>query len=170
MALNITFDNKDKHIIKITAQLTIICLALLFISFRPFYIINVDGKSMEPTYRNKSLVLVSRFYRDINKKDIILLRNRKEYIIKRVANTESETILIDKSARERPFMPIYIAPSMSPEYVWNCLSKLNGYSLSYYKIPAKSVFVLGDNSMVSEDSRDFGAVALSDMKAKVILP
>ena len=37
-----------------------------------------------------------------------------------------------------------------------------------YTVPADSVFILGDYRTQSEDSRDFGPVALTDVKAKVI--
>lgn len=58
---------------------------LILILFRFVFLLGyVPTASMEPTLKTGSLILGVRVWRDIRKRDIIVFRHNKEYLVKRV--------------------------------------------------------------------------------------
>ena len=79
----------------------------------------------------------------------------------RVLGRENDLIALDDSGTL-----IVNGSAQSGEILYPTYAK---DTLEYpYTVPADSVFILGDYRTQSEDSRDFGPVALTDVKAKVI--
>ena len=79
----------------------------------------------------------------------------------RVLGRENDLIALDDSGTL-----IVNGTAQSGEILYPTYAK---DTLEYpYTVPADSVFILGDYRTQSEDSRDFGPVALTDVKAKVI--
>lgn len=113
----------------------------------------VSGPSMMPTLHSGQRLWASRAYwlvGPIRKKDIVVLRDPGSstgYIIKRVAFVAGETV------------DWYNAPR-SP--LWTL-------SQGPYVVPQGSIYVLGDNRAVSEDSRAFGSVELDRVLGKVVI-
>lgn len=125
---------------------------LFFVAFfyRDFQTIRVSGDSMLPTFKNGERLLVSKAYwliGDIQKNDVVVLRNpnTNEIIIKRVYRLPGEEV-------EFPYIPMDYSISKGP-----------------YVVPDNTLYVLGDNLDVSEDSRKFGPFDRNDVMGKVVL-
>ncbi|MBS1713945.1 MAG: signal peptidase I [Armatimonadetes bacterium] len=125
-------------------------LAFVVFFFFNFRTVEVKGESMEPTFSQGDRLLMSTAYwlvGDIKRGEIVVIKTEDtgETLIKRVKGLPGDTI-------DFLLMP----------YSWKL-------SMGEYKVPASSLYVLGDNRPVSQDSRDFGAVQKSDVLGKVVV-
>jgi signal peptidase I len=130
------------------AVLLFVLAFVLFFHFS-FTTVIVSGSSMLPTLKNGKKVLVSRAYwlvGAVQDGNIVVIKGDSpgDYIIKRVYKMGGESV------------DMFNAPS-------NWLLA-NGE----YKVPKGSVYVLGDNRSVSEDSRKIGPVELEKILGKVV--
>jgi signal peptidase I len=115
-----------------------------------FTTVVVSGESMLPTLKNNQRVLTSRAYwlvGHIKDKDIVVIRDDGPtgYIIKRVYRMAGEVV------------------------DWYNVPDYFDFRKGEFKVPAGYAYVLGDNREVSEDSRKFGPVKLSDIIGKVVI-
>jgi len=118
---------------------------------------------MEPTISNGSWVLINKVSYVLNKpsrNDIVLIKYKDNYYIKRIIAVENDTVEIKKGK-------VFINDNIIDEnYV------IHSDSLDFYKrvVPLHHVFVLGDNRRISKDSRykDFGFVSNKNIVGKVI--
>lgn len=125
---------------------------VLFFKTNFEYVI-VSGNSMEPTFLDKDRILTSRAYWLVGKirdGDVVVVRNPEEegskaYLIKRVHRMAGETV---------DFLNV-------PEN--------HRLSDGEYVVPPDTVFVIGDNREVSEDSRRFGPVKITDVLGKFVI-
>lgn len=129
---------------------------LLMLGFSVFFFLNfntasVSGPSMEPTLKNGRRLLFTRAYwlvGDIRKNDIIVFvspDDPKESVIKRVAGLPGDKI----------------DPLNAPND-W-------GLARGPFTVPEGTLYVLGDNAEVSEDSRDFGPIPRASVKGKIVI-
>ena len=129
----------------------------------------VAGPSMEPTYHDGETVLVWKTAPRSKLKpgDVVVIRDKNgEELIKRIA---------------------FIRPKWSPDPPFRVFFKNRtngvlvpyGYLFGYYFIdvregrkpvppPGNTIYVMGDNWEVSDDSRDFGPVSPKQILGKVI--
>lgn len=134
--------------------------------------VDVDGPSMCSTLQNKDVMFeekISKYTNDIKRGNIITFNShdpiRPSYI-KRVIGLEGDVIEIkegkvylnDKELREN-----YLNPGTTTNE--GDFLKIN----TKYTVPKDTVFVMGDNRAVSEDSRYFGPVKLKDIQGRVFL-
>jgi signal peptidase I len=120
----------------------------------------VRGDSMIPTYSDGQYVLVNRLFQwtgGLHKGDVVLIRKGNEVLIKRVAYLPGEVL---RGREARPFF-------RSVEF-FDRPSPAESEDRRSLKVPADSVVVLGDNRAVSEDSRLFGPIPLSDVLGRVV--
>jgi signal peptidase I len=123
----------------------------------------VKGDSMLPTFRDGQIVLVSRllaFNGPLKKGDVVLVRRGREVLIKRVAFLSGEALSTRDSIR---FMPIHEKFDRLP-----APPDAGLYERQRIRVPKDDVVVLGDNPLVSDDSRQFGPVPLSDVEGRVL--
>lgn len=125
-------------------------LGFALFCFSSFKTVVVSGESMLPTFKDRTRLLVSNAYwlvGPIKPKDIVVVKNSKsgEYIIKRVYKMGGQKV------------DWYNSPK--------------GWSLKSgeFVVPDGSVYVLGDNREVSEDSRAFGPVEMNRILGKVVI-
>lgn len=125
-------------------------LAVALFMLLNFKTVVVSGNSMEPTFNDKERVLVTTAYwlvGDIKKKDIVVVRGPEGVpIIKRVYGVSGDRI---------DFFNV-------PED-WSLTA-------GEYRVPDDTIYILGDNREVSEDSRRLGPIAVSDVLGKVVTP
>ena len=137
-----------------------IVIVLVVVLIRTFIItpVRVDGDSMKNTLKNGDILLLYKLG-SINRLDIIVLDEEKdnEKIIKRVIGLPGETVAIKKGK-------IYINDKViDDEYAY-------GETSDYDKITLEDdeYFILGDNRLISKDSRYFGPIKENEIKGKIV--
>jgi signal peptidase I len=140
----------DKQRITSFGILLLPVLGIVLLMYLNFTTVVVSGDSMEPTFTSSERVLVSKAYwlvGPIKKKDVVVLRTDDgTTMIKRVLGMPGDTI------------DFFNVPDD-----WRL-------DQGAYQVPQDSVYVVGDNREVSEDSRRFGPVKLSNVIGKVVTP
>ena len=160
------YRRKNKRI-----SLTFLCGFTLAIILRASVVqlMQVTSTSMAPTLHAPDRVIVNKFIYHFSKPkrgDIIAFKFPKDpkiNFIKRVAATAGEEINI-KGGR----ICIDGNPIAEPEV----MKKVYYYSSPDFKkqrVPEDSLFVLGDNSLGSDDSRIWGFLPLSNVKGRISL-
>lgn len=120
--------------------------------------VRVDGDSMKNTLKNGDILLLYKLS-SINRFDIIVLDEEKdnEKIIKRVIGMPGETVAIKKDK-------IYINDKViDDEYAYGETSDYNKVTLR-----DNEYFILGDNRLISKDSRYFGPIKENEIKGKIV--
>lgn len=137
-----------------------IVIVLVVVLIRTFIItpVRVDGDSMKNTLKNGDILLLYKLG-SINRLDIIVLDEEKdnEKIIKRVIGLPGETVAIKKGK-------IYINYKViDDKYAY-------GETSDYDKVTLEDdeYFILGDNRLISKDSRYFGPIKKSEIKGKIV--
>ena len=137
-----------------------IVIVVVVVLIRTFIItpVKVDGDSMKNTLKNGDILLLYKLS-SIDRFDIIVLDEEKdnEKIIKRVIGLPGETVAIKKGK-------IYINDKViDDEYAY-------GETTDYNKVTLKDdeYFILGDNRLISKDSRYFGPIKDNEIKGKIV--
>jgi len=120
--------------------------------------VKVDGDSMYNTLNDNDIVLLSKLS-SIDRFDIIVLKenDNNATIIKRVIGIPGDKVKIRNSK-------IYINNKIiEDEYAYGETSDYDEITLG-----DDEYFVLGDNRLISKDSRYFGAIKKSDIKGKAV--
>lgn len=137
-----------------------IVIVVVVILIRTFIItpVRVDGDSMKNTLKNGDILLLYKLS-SIDRFDIIVLDEEKdnEKIIKRVIGLPGETVAIKKGK-------IYINDKViDDDYAY-------GQTSDYNKVTLKDdeYFILGDNRLISKDSRYFGPIKDNEIKGKIV--
>ena len=137
-----------------------IVIVVVVVLIRTFIItpVRVDGDSMKNTLKNGDILLLYKLS-SINRFDIIVLDEEKdnEKIIKRVIGLPGETVAIKKGK-------IYINDKViDDEYAYGETSDFDKVTLS-----DDEYFILGDNRLISKDSRYFGPIKVKEIKGKIV--
>lgn len=120
--------------------------------------VKVDGDSMYNTLNDNDIVLLSKLS-SIDRFDIIVLKenDNNATIIKRVIGMPGDKVKIRNNK-------IYINNKIiEDEYAYGETSDYDEIILG-----DDEYFVLGDNRLISKDSRYFGAIKKSDIKGKAV--
>ncbi len=127
-------------------------LVLLVMTFG-FRIIDVDGRSMEPTLIDTDKVAITDLFYTPHQGDIVIISHAEEYskpLVKRVIATAGQqlrldyannAVYVDGKKLDEPYIQGVTVPGDIPEEELNV------------KVPEGKVFVMGDNRAVSLDSR-----------------
>ncbi len=127
----------------------------------------VDGASMEPTYQPGARVYTVPVVSSIKRGDIVLVDDgKKDFALKRVVGMPGETIrlwrgyvFINHKMLVEPYLP---------KYTYTFPDERN--DLSTFQLPPEQYFVLGDNRLISSDSRCYGPIMLKQIQSRVPLP
>lgn len=137
-----------------------IVIVVVVVLIRTFIItpVRVDGDSMKNTLKNGDILLLYKLS-SIDRFDIIVLDEEKdnEKIIKRVIGLPGETVAIKNGK-------IYINDKViDDEYAY-------GQTSDYNKVTLRDdeYFILGDNRLISKDSRYFGPIKDNEIKGKIV--
>ena len=137
-----------------------IVIVVVVVLIRTFIItpVRVDGDSMKNTLKNGDILLLYKLS-SIDRFDIIVLDEEKdnEKIIKRVIGMPGESVAIKKGK-------IYINDKViDDEYAYGETSDYNKVTLR-----DNEYFILGDNRLISKDSRYFGPIKENEIKGKIV--
>src|SRR5688572_11393890 len=132
------------------AALTLVLLVVLLTSFR---VTVVHGDSMLPTYQNGQMVIVNRLSRGWNRGDVVLVEAGNEILIKRISYLPGDLVAINHA-----WMFSDVA------HFFESADRID----APLKVPAGHVVVLGDNLKVSDDSRNFGPVPITQIYGRVV--
>ena len=135
----------------------VVLLLRVTVVISPVSLFPIHGAGMAPTYNDGNMLLVNKYAKQFSRGDVVVFQQEKYgFMLKRIIGLPSEKVEIRDG---RVF--------------------INGAELreDYYKgqtEPDLSVnltddqyFILGDNRSSSADSRSFGPIARSTIKAKV---
>lgn len=128
----------------------------VFLFCRCFQLTRISGQSMEPTLRNKQIVLVQKDLDSYDTNNVITF-NTKEYgvCVKRVIGTTGDTIELKTGNVYRNGIALA---------GYNCESDVN----EIFQLTENQLFVMGDNAKESIDSRNYGPINISDVIGKVL--
>lgn len=141
-----------------------IIIIIVVIALRVFVItpVRVVGSSMDTTLKQGEILLLEKYDKKYKRYDVVVVQADGERIIKRIIGLPGESIKIIDGI-------IYInGEELEDPYA---SSKTSDFSLAQFeldKIPEDSYFVLGDNRMVSKDSRLLGPINKKDIQGKAM--
>ena len=128
--------------------------------------VKVEGTSMMPSLEDQERIFVNKFvYRleSIQRGDIVVFRYPRDpskSFIKRVIGVAGDHIRIDSGQ-------VYVnGEALDEDYVPNAFTDQRSYPDVI--VPDDCYFVLGDHRSMSNDSRDFGPVAVSFIYGKAV--
>src|SRR5215475_3860095 len=128
--------------------------------------VKVEGTSMMPSLDDQERIFVNKFvYRleAIERGDIVVFHYPHDpwkSFIKRVIGVAGDRVRIDSGqvfVNDAPLNEDYVAQAYSDQR-----------SMDELVVPANSYFVLGDHRSMSNDSRDFGPVAVGFIYGKAV--
>lgn len=133
----------------------------------------VQGSSMEPTFHDYHYVIVDRLsYRfgEPERGDVIVFNlphNESRALIKRIIGLPLETVTIENGAvriknAAAPDGFVLAEPYLDPE-------RFGGVQNMSLTLGADEYFVLGDNRVVSSDSRVWGALPQEDIVGRALV-
>ena len=126
-----------------------------------FLIMQVKGMDMFPAVKDGDLVLGCRLEKDYAKNDVVVYERSGTLRVGRVLARGGDIVTLSESGVVEVNGSAQGGGILYPTYPKSLLS----YP---YAVPEDSVFILGDCRTQAEDSRDFGPVQCSAVKAKVI--
>ena len=137
-----------------------IVIVVVVVLIRTFIItpVRVDGDSMKNTLKNGDILLLYKLS-NIDRLDIIVLDEEKdnEKIIKRVIGMPGETVSIKNDK-------IYI----NGKIIDNSFAYGTTSDVDKIELGEDEYFILGDNRLISKDSRYFGPVTKGEIIGKVV--
>jgi len=155
-----------RRIIFITLGIVLLTAIVISKSFI-FESLVIHGPSMEPTIMPGDRVLVNRIaYRSRrpDRGDIIVFRIGVERFVKRVIGLPGDVIDVRDGIIYRGSEIVASEPRIASH-----AHKTRPYVLTFCKVRERQVFVVGDNTDLSMDSRYFGAIPYKDIIGKVFL-
>ena len=144
-----------------TLALTLVIFVVIHFTVQNFMI---DGPSMQPSLMNNQYVLVNKvayLFHAPERGDVIVFHwpvDTNKDLIKRVIGVPGDVIVIDsKTVRVNGVLlnePYIMTPANPTGNTW--------------VVPSNEYFVMGDNRLVSDDSRDWGFVPKSYIVGKAV--
>lgn len=137
-------------------------------------VITVDGSSMNPNYYDGDRVIITGLTGKYDQGDVVIVTNVLEApIIKRVIATEGQTVSINVEERA-----VYVDNVRVDDSVYGIENGITDLNWSNYDmldfpavVPEGCIFVLGDNRVISKDSRyaEVGMIDERNVLGKAIL-
>lgn len=129
----------------------------------------VSGGSMNPTMEDGDRYLISDLFYTPAQGDIVVfrpgIRGEEDMWIKRVIAVGGQTVFIDPDSNE-----VYVDGQLLSEPYLSGAITVPHSTLNPITVPEGSVFVMGDNRLISHDSRysDLGCVEVGQLAGRVL--
>ncbi|MCR5067846.1 MAG: signal peptidase I [Erysipelotrichaceae bacterium] len=174
LILKIMMDLDDILDLVVTGLITVaVCFVLTNFFFMP---VRVDGTSMYPTIENKSVgfsSIISRRFDEIERFDIVIIRisGEDDNLVKRVVGLPGEsiwymndTLYVDGAPVSEDFFdPVYVQQQKNKYNRENFTGNTEVITLG-----EDEYYCLGDNRIVSIDSRSYGPFKAEQIVAKSV--
>lgn len=126
-----------------------------------FLITQVNGNTMFPAVKDGDLLIAFRLQQEYAKNDVVVYTADGETYIGRIVARATDVVTLDDSGKL-----LVNGTNQTGEILYPTYAK---EGLNYpYAVPEGQVFILGDYRTQTEDSRDFGAISMENVKGKVI--
>jgi signal peptidase I len=135
----------------------------------PLQIGVVSGASMEPSFHSRQVILIDRHYyraHPVKRGDVVIAREGDTVLIKRVYALGGDTFWTLLNADDGQLYREIVEPGMLAR-MRRLMPMLPSYRLTRFRVPEGSVYVVGDNSSASIDSRHFGPISVSAIMGRV---
>lgn len=183
----IKFSNENKIIkewLPVVIIIALIFLARMFV-FSP---VKVEGHSMDPTLHDKQRLVTSKIS-NLDLQDIITTKepdNQNMYVVKRIiglpgdhVQMKNNVLTINGKEYAEPYLDEFKEKfkkdKLNEEYSYNTAFQEQAANADSFTndfevtVPKNQYFVLGDNRLISKDSRIFGFVDKSLIQGKVVV-
>lgn len=131
----------------------------------------VSGPSMLPTLKNNQMLLIRHFNYQPENDDIIIVKNENNLVVKRlIAKSGDKIEFVSTDAYN---LILYVNDSQTPILDGNgdtyLISKShNVFKEGSYELTNDEIFILGDNSKNSKDSKQDGYYSTENIVGKVV--
>lgn len=147
-------------------------VVLLTVVGTRFRLLIVSGSSMLPALTDRQFAVLQRQTRNEmspRRGDIVVFRRGSEYLVKRVYAIAGDTVQLVHFANGATCV------AGDAIFPWAKVQRLakrrpGAVTQSEVRVPPGCVFVLGDNNLVSYDSRAFGAISIATIIGRVLTP
>ncbi len=165
-------DRIDPHAVHVRILICIAAAMLLIYCFCPYRLGITIGRSMSPELKpNQPFIIDSNYYRNhrLAIDDVIVFRQYGDVLVKRVIGLPGDTLWIYEYSDYSDDKQVISAEDMPSvlDFIdnWPEVGGLHRVSLSQGQ-----VFVMGDNSTDSLDSRDFGPISTGQIIGRICFP
>ena len=144
--------------------LSYVSIILVVVLVRTFIItpVRVVGSSMDKTLKEGEILLLEKIDKKYKRYDIVVIKENNERIIKRIIGMPGESVKIVEGV-------IYInGEAIEDKYASSYTGDFSLDKFDLDVIPEDSYFVLGDNRIVSKDSRLLGPINKKKIQGKAI--
>lgn len=147
--------------ISLFLRILLIAAAGYIVFTQLFYVTQISGQDMYPALKGGDLAVVFRLQQDYQKDDIVAYRTDEGVKFGRIAARGDDVITIDNTGGWLVNGTEQSGEILYPTYTQGALE----YP---YRVPANSLFLMGDYRTQATDSRTYGAVSMDDVIGKVI--
>lgn len=147
--------------ISLLGRVVFIAAAAWLLFSQVFLLMQARGTDMFPAVKDGDLLIGYRLQKDYEQENVVVYkRDGKSYVGRVVAKSGDNVSITDEGSLVVNGV-VKSGEIMYPTYVRE--------GVNYpYTVPENRVFILADYRTQAQDSRDFGAVELKDVQAKVI--
>lgn len=147
--------------ISLLGRIVFIAAAAWLLFSQVFLLMQARGTDMFPAVKDGDLLIGYRLQKDYEQENVVVYkRDGKSYVGRVVAKSGDNVSITDEGSLVVNGV-VKSGEIMYPTYVRE--------GVNYpYTVPENRVFILADYRTQAQDSRDFGAVELKDVQAKVI--
>lgn len=142
----------------------IIAIVAFVVSKYFFQLMLIQGKSMEPTYKNFSLVIVDKRDNSYERGDVIAFKgpDKMGVLVKRIVAVPGDKVLITGGR-------LYVNGNLSKDMIDGKSLEFAGLAQNEIILCDNAYFVLGDNYDKSKDSRyeEIGTIDIQNIIGKI---